>query len=108
MDTYRLTKTRLSVLLPAGLHARLVRHANREGVSLSEAARRALDVGLEGREGAPGSATSEVQENLRALRTIRDRALARYGVYEGDLVAEVRAQRERQMDRVMWGQDDGE
>lgn len=37
---------RLSVLLPAGLHARLVRYAARESISLSEAARRALDAGL--------------------------------------------------------------
>jgi len=29
---------------------------------------------------------------------------ASYGVYQGDLVAEAREERERQMDRVLWAE----
>lgn len=104
MDTDRLTRTRLSVLLPAGLHARLVRHANREGISLSEAARRPLDAGLPVLEGRSMPDVVEQRENLGAMQRIRDKALRRYGVYHGDLVNEARAERERQRERVMWGE----
>lgn len=108
MKTNGLGNIRLPVLLPAGLHARLVRYAAREGISLSEAARRAIQAGLIVPQDATKPDRGEQLRNLAAMRRTRDKVLARFGVCQGDLVAEARAERERQMDEVMWGQDDGE
>jgi|GEM_PF-816502 len=108
MKTNRLDNTRLSVLLPAELHARLAGYATRVGISLSEAARRALDAGLLALERAADPDLAEQREALEAMKRSREEMRARYGVYQGDLVNEVREERERQMDRVVWGHDDGQ
>jgi hypothetical protein len=99
MNTSPLASTRLSVRLPAGLHARLVRYAAREGIGLSQAARRALDAGLPVLE---RGSLPEALEALEVLRRIREEVRARYGVLQGDLVNQVREERERQMDQVLW------
>jgi hypothetical protein len=102
MNTSPLASTRLSVRLPAGLHARLVRYAAREGIGLSQAARRALDAGLPVLERGSLPDPTAALEALEVLRRIREEVRARYGVLQGDLVNQVREERERQMDQVLW------
>ena len=102
METNRSDKARLSLLLPTELRERLARYAARQGISKSEAARRALEAGLPVLERRRIPDLVEQRRNLAAMQRIRNEVLRRYGVYEGDLVAEARAERERQNNRV-WG-----
>jgi hypothetical protein len=59
----------------------------------------ALDAGLPELERGK---SRDPAEALEVLRRIREEMRASCGVYQGDLVAEVRAERERQRDRVLW------
>jgi hypothetical protein len=102
MKTNGSANTRLSVLVPAGLHARLTDHAKRAGLSMSEVVRRVLDAGLPVLERGNLPEIDEQRENLLAMRRIRESAPRRYGVYQGDLVAEIRAERDLQVDRILW------
>ncbi len=97
------TLVRAQVLMTREQRNRIVRLAEKEGRSLSDITRRALDAGLDRLEGETDEALRRERENLLAMRAIRDRALARYGVYEGDLVNEAREERDRQVDDV-WKQ----
>ncbi len=48
-------------------------------------------------------ADAQLKRELHALdelKRIREEAQKRYGIYEGDIIAEVRAERDRQMDAV--------
>ena len=102
MKTNRSDKARLSLLLPTELRERLARYAARQGISKSEAARRALDAGLTVLERPDLPDLDEQLKALAAMRRFREEMAERYGVYQGDLVKEVREERERQMDRVLW------
>ncbi|MFO7697065.1 MAG: hypothetical protein R6X16_07905 [Anaerolineae bacterium] len=97
------TLVRAQVLMTREQRKRIERLADKEGRSLSDITRRALDAGLDWLEGETDEALRRERENLAAMRAIRDRALARYGVYEGDLVNEAREERDRQVDDV-WNQ----
>jgi hypothetical protein len=97
------TLVRTQVLMTREQRNRIHRLAQEEGRSLSDITRRALDVGLDALEGETDEILRQEQENLRAMRAIRDRALATYGVYNGDLVNEVREERDRQVNDV-WKQ----
>ncbi len=94
---------RAQVLMTREQRARIERLAEKEGRTLSDITRQALDAGLEQLEGDTDEALRRERENLLAMRAIRDRALARYGVYQGDLVNEAREERDRQVDDV-WKQ----
>ncbi len=107
MKTNRLANLRFSVLLPTELRERLARYAARQGISKSEAARRALEAGLTVLERPDLPDLDEQLKALAAMRRFREEMRASYGVYQGDLVAEAREERERQMDRVMWWEKDG-
>ncbi len=95
---------RSQLLLTPALRQRLERVAEREGRSLSDVARRALQVGLDAMEGHSDEAVQQRLKALEELAELRAEITARHGVYEGDLVAEVRAEREKQMERVWRGE----
>ena len=94
---------RTQLLITPALRQRLERMAQQEGRSLSEVARRALEAGLDELEGEDERARRRL-EALEALAELRAEIEARYGVYQGDIIAEVRAERERQLDRVWRGE----
>jgi hypothetical protein len=97
------TLVRAQVLMTREQRNRIHRLAQEEGRSLSDITRRALDVGLDALEGETDEALRRERENLAAMRAIRERALSRYGVYQGDLVNEARDERDRHVDDV-WKQ----
>ncbi|MHB1318350.1 MAG: hypothetical protein ACYCYF_07020 [Anaerolineae bacterium] len=97
------TLVRAQVLMTRDQRRRIERLAEQEGRSLSDVTRRALDAGLDTLEGDTDEAVRRERENLLAMRVLRERALARYGVYQGDLVNEAREERDRQVDDV-WKQ----
>jgi hypothetical protein len=101
MKTNGSYKARFSLLLPTELYDRLARYAVRQGISLSEAARRALEAGLPILE-SEAARLDEQREALAAMRRFRKEMAELYGVYQGDLVKEAREERERQMDQVLW------
>ncbi len=95
---------RAQLLLRPDQRQRLERLAASEGRTLSDVARRALDAGLDTLEGRSDEARQKALEALERLTRLREEIRARYGVYYGDLVAEVRAEREEDMERVWRGQ----
>jgi predicted DNA-binding protein len=95
---------RAQLLLTPALRQRLERVAEREGRSLSDLARRALEAGLDALEDTGEARIQQKLALLQELAEIRRRDRERNGVYEGDLIAEVRAERERQMERVWRGE----
>mgnify|MGYP005840741989 CR=1 FL=1 len=94
---------RAQLLLTPRQRERLERLARREGRTLSDVTRRALDAGLDALEGRDEEALRRQREALAELDRIRARVRERYGVYQGDLVAEAREERERQREQVWKG-----
>lgn len=82
---------------------RLERLARREGRSLSDVTRRAIDLGLDALEELDERAARRQQEALAELDCIRAQVRERSGVYQGNLVAETRAERERQQEEACQG-----
>jgi hypothetical protein len=78
--------------------------AQREGRSLSDMARRAIEAGLEALEGPSDEVRRRRIEALQALAEMRRADEERHGAYPGDLIAEVRAQRERGLEHVWRGE----
>ena len=104
MAEQRAPMVRSQLLITPALRARLERIAREEGHSLSAVARRALEAGLDAMEARGEVRVQQRLAVLEELAEIRRETKARHGVYEGDLVAEARAEREHQMDRVMRGE----
>jgi predicted DNA-binding protein len=88
---------RTQLFLDEEQHRRLSRLAATRNRSISEIVRQYVERGLQEDD-------NDRQERKAALRRIADgrRELERlYGVYQGDLIAEVREERERDRDRVV-------
>ena len=98
------TMVRAQVLMTREQRSRIERLAKQEGRSLADVTRRALDAGLAVLEGGTDEALNDTKQALAVLRSIRDEAARTYGVYQGDLLAEVRAERERELDAI-WKQE---
>ena len=81
---------RAQLLLTPLQRRRLERIAQQEGRTLSDVTRRALDIGLDALEGQPDEALRRDLQVLAELDRIREEVKARCGVYQGDLIAEVR------------------
>lgn len=84
---------RVQVMLAANQRRALARIAKREGRSMSAILREMIEQALVERD----RANRDWQSTLMQLREIRERN-ATYGVYEGDLVAEARAERTDQIE----------
>jgi hypothetical protein len=95
---------RTQLFLDEGQHRRLGRLAATRNRSISEIVREYVERGLQEDE-------KDREERRAALRRIGEsrRELERlYGVYQGDLIAEIREERERDRDRVLTdASDDG-
>lgn len=92
---------RAQILLEPEQHRTLVELAEKEGRSISELVREIVGQYLVERERA-----TQLQREMQALATltqIRRQIEQKYGVYQGDLLAESRAEREQEFDRI-WSQ----
>lgn len=94
---------RAQILLTPAERARIERLARREERTLADVTRRALDIGLDVLEGSDDASLRRQRKALADLDRIREGVRARYGVYQGDLVAEAREERERQQEQVWQG-----
>jgi hypothetical protein len=94
---------RSQLLLEPEQHERMRRIAEREGRSISDVARGLIGIGLKALARDEKARAQRSARALEHLSEIREAALARHGVYEGDLVAEVRSERERNLDQVRRG-----
>ncbi len=93
---------RMQVLLEEEQHQRLYEVANKQERSLSSLLREIVREYLDSEH-----AEAERDRSLEALETLaelRRDVGSRVGVYDGDLVAEVREERERERDRVLRGE----
>jgi hypothetical protein len=104
MASDRETMVRQQLLLRPDQRRRLERLALAEGRSLSDMARRALDHGMDAIEGCTDEALRRERAALERLDVIREENRARYGAFTGDPVAEARAEREEDVERVWRGQ----
>ena len=95
---------RSQILLTPEQRRRLEVLAKCEGRSLSDVARRAIEAGLDMLEGHTDEALQQQLAILEELSRMRAEMRSRYGVYQGDLVAECRWEREQEMERVWRGQ----
>ncbi len=87
---------RAQILLKPGQHKALADIARREKQSISEIARRMIQIGLEVSENEE-SIWAERQRALDDIRGIRERQTQ---VYSGDLINEARQERDEEMDRL--------
>jgi len=94
---------RAQILLYPEQHRALSELALEEDRSISDVVRDILQQYLEERSHA--ARLQRERQALDDLRQIRERIEYRYGVYQGDLVAEARAEREAQMNTVQSGED---
>lgn len=98
MSTYY----RAQLLLEPEQHQALVEIAQREGRSVSDLVREIVRQHLVARD-----QEARKQREMRAieeLTQIRQRLKEEHGVYQGDLLAEVRAEREEEMERIWRGE----
>jgi metal-responsive CopG/Arc/MetJ family transcriptional regulator len=95
------TLHRAQLLLEAEQHQALAEIARQEGRSLSDLVRDILRQHLVERE-TQARQLSELQA-LEELTRIRDRLRAEHGVLQNDLLAEARAEREQEIDRLWRG-----
>jgi len=94
-------KYRAQILLEPEQHAALVRLAENQGHSISEAARQVIQIGLAVLNNDVDMLWERRLGALESLGQIRESVQRRYGVYHGDLVAEARAERARQDELVL-------
>ena len=95
---------RCQILLTPAQRQRLEQYAQREGRSLSDVVRRALDIGLDALDGHSEQALQRQLAALDELTKIREEVEARYGVYKGDPVRESWEERERDRERIWKGE----
>lgn len=78
----------------------LAQLASKQNRTVSDVARQVVRLGLESLE----QKKQQRKEALERLEQMRQEIYQKHGMYEGDPVAEVRAEREKQIDRVMRGE----
>lgn len=91
---------RVQVLIQASQHEQLVKLAKSKGQSVSAVIREMIDKGLDPREGKK----EEWREALEELTRTRKELEREHGIITRDLLAEVRAEREEDMERVWRGE----
>lgn len=93
---------RTQILLEREQHSQLSEIAESEGVSISELIRTAVARFLDDRR-----ATLRYEQELKALErltALREKIVAQYGIYEGDLLDEVREERDEDFERIWRGE----
>jgi hypothetical protein len=91
---------RAQILLEPDQYRRLRRIAEREDRSISDVAREMVSIGLDVHARDEDVRDQRQSQALDQLRKIREAALARHGLYQGDLLAEVRSEREGDLDHA--------
>ncbi len=91
---------RSQLLLEPDQHDRLRQIARREGRSISDVAREAIRLGLKALARDQAARARRRAHALEHLAEIRAAAQEAFGVYERDLMAEVRFERERELERA--------
>jgi predicted DNA-binding protein len=91
---------RMQLLVKPEQRKRLERVAKREGRTLSDTARRALEEGLRVMEGDSDSVWEQRREALEFLDRLRKQIQDERGVYQGDLINDARTERDSQIEAV--------
>lgn len=94
-------KYRAQILLEPEQHKTLQQIAARERRSLSDVAREVIRIGLEARDRDLDALWQKRLDALERLKRIRDEGLQKYGIYQGDLLAEARSERESQTNETL-------
>jgi hypothetical protein len=93
---------RAQILLEKEQHEVLAEMAEAQDRSISDLVREIIDDYLSQRE--EDDQLERELEALHRLREIREEARQRYGVYQGDLIREVREERDQDVDRIWKGE----
>lgn len=93
---------RAQILLEKEQHEVLAEMAEAQDRSISDLVREIIDDYLSQRE--EDNQLERELEALHRLREIREEARKRYGVYQGDLIREVREERDQDLDRIWKGE----
>ena len=93
---------RAQLLLEPEQHRALTEIARREGRSVSDLVREILRQHLVERD--RDARKQREMQAIEELTHIRQRLKEEHGVYQGDLLAEVRAEREEDMERIWRGE----
>lgn len=96
------TLHRAQILLESEQHEALTEIAQQEGSSISELVREIVRKHLVERD--EETRRQREMQAIKGLRQIRKRLEEEHGVYRGDLLAEVRAEREEEMERLWRGE----
>jgi hypothetical protein len=96
------TKYRAQILLEPEQHNALAEVARRENRSISELMREIVDQWLSQQDDQ--RLWEQRMEVLERLGQIRESIQQEYGVYQGDLIEEARADRDEDIDRVWRGE----
>lgn len=94
---------RAQILLEPEQHDNLREIAERENRSISDVAREMIERGLRDREKDRTSRLQQGRKALEQLVQIQRQVFEKHGVYHGDLVAEVRSEREKAHDEIRQG-----
>lgn len=89
------------ILLPPEQYETLAQIATKQGRTISEVVQEMVRLGLESFKEQHKVRQMEILERLNKTR---EEIYRTHGMYPGDIVAEVRAEREKQIDRVMRGE----
>ena len=90
----------IEVIVEASQHEQLMRLAQAKGQSVSAVIREMIDEGLDQRRGKK----EEWREALEELTKTRQEIEREHGIITRDFLAEVRAEREQDMERVWRGE----
>ena len=93
---------RAQILLEREQHQTLAEMAEAQDRSISDLVREIIDDYLSQRE--ENDQLERELEALHRLKEIREEVRQRYGVYQGDLIREVREERDQDMDRIWKGE----
>jgi len=88
------------VLLEPQQYSTLVQLAHKQNKTLSEVVVQVINLGLETLKQTHEMQLEQASEQLNALRTELQK---NQGIYEGDLVAQVRAEREAELEKMLAG-----
>jgi predicted DNA-binding protein len=94
---------RTQILLEPEQHRFLARIAEREDRSLSEVVREIIRAYLNEQQ-EKDQAQKEL-EALQRLREIREESLQRYGVFTGDMLQQIREERDQEIQRTWKGEE---
>jgi len=95
-------KYRAQILLEPEQHRSLQEIARRKGQSISEVAREVIRLGLKVLETDTDALWQARLVALEKLNQIRGQIQEEHGIYQGDLIAEARAERQNQVNEI-WG-----